>query len=117
MSLQPLVENAIYHGIKQKHDFGNICILGGTYDGENAYLEVHDDGPGMDEAHLKKIQSCLRDGICGEDTVSFGLKNVDSRIKFEFGTQYGLEIESLPQNTCVRICFAMKNMKKESVQV
>lgn len=117
MSLQPLVENAIYHGIKQKHDFGNICILGGTYDGENAYLEVHDDGPGMDEAHLKKIQSCLRDGISGEDTVSFGLKNVDSRIKFEFGTQYGLEIESLPQNTCVRICFAMKNMKKESVQV
>lgn len=117
MSLQPLVENAIYHGIKQKHDFGNICILGGTYDGENAYLEVHDDGPGMDEVQLKKIQSCLRDGISGENTVSFGLKNVDSRIKFEFGTQYGLEIESLPQNTCVRICFAMKNMKKESVQV
>ena len=117
MSLQPLVENAIYHGIKQKHDFGNICILGGTYDGENAYLEVHDDGPGMDEVQLKKIQSCLRDGIFGENTVSFGLKNVDSRIKFEFGTQYGLEIESLPQDTCVRIWFAMKNMKKDPDQV
>lgn len=112
MSLQPLVENAIYHGIKQKHDFGNICILGGTYDGKNAYLEVHDDGPGIDDVHLKKIRSCLRDKISRENTVSFGLKNVDSRIKFEFGLQYGLEIESLPQDTCVRICFAMKNMKK-----
>ena len=80
-------------------------------------MEVHDDGPGMDEVQLKKIQSCLRDGISGENTVSFGLKNVDSRIKFEFGTQYGLEIESLPQDTCVRIWFAMKNMKKDPDQV
>ena len=114
MSLQPLVENAIYHGIKQKHEFGNICILGGTYDGENAYLEVHDDGPGIDEMRLEEIRACLRDGISGENKVSFGLKNVDSRIKFEFGRQYGLEIEFLPQDTCVRICFAMKTMKKDT---
>ncbi|MGN0371902.1 MAG: sensor histidine kinase [Enterocloster sp.] len=114
MSLQPLVENAIYHGIKQKHEFGNICILGGTYDGENAYLEVHDDGPGIDEMRLEEIRACLRDGITGENKISFGLKNVDSRIKFEFGRQYGLEIESLPQDTCVRICFAMKTMKEDT---
>lgn len=114
MSLQPLVENAIYHGIKQKHEFGNICILGGTYDGENAYLEVHDDGPGIDGMRLEEIRACLRDGITGENKVSFGLKNVDSRIKFEFGRQYGLEIESLPQDTCVRICFAMKTMKEDT---
>lgn len=117
MSLQPLVENAIYHGIKQKHEFGNICILGGTSDGENAYLEVHDDGPGMDQMQLKQIRSYLRDGVSGENRISFGLKNVDSRIKFEFGRQYGLEIESLPQDTCVRICFAMKSFKKDTGQV
>lgn len=114
MSLQPLVENAIYHGIKQKHEFGNICILGGTYDGENAYLEVHDDGPGIDEMHLEEIRACFCDDISGENKVSFGLKNVDSRIKFEFGRQYGLEIESMNQDTCVRICFAMKTMKKDT---
>ena len=46
--------------------------LGGTYDGENAYLEVHDDGPGMDEAHLKKIQPAFAMEFPGRTTVSFG---------------------------------------------
>lgn len=111
MSLQPLVENAIYHGIKKKHRFGNICILGGSYDGEYAYLEVHDDGPGISEERLKELKRYLGEEVTGDKKISFGLKNVDSRIKFEFGRQAGLELESTSQDTCVRICFTMKPMK------
>lgn len=114
MSLQPLVENAIYHGIKMKHEFGNICILGGTYDGENAYLEVHDDGPGIGTEQLEEIRSYLKDGKPGEKTTSFGMKNVNARLKLEFGYESGVEIESASQDTCVRIRFAMKRQKGET---
>ena len=127
MSLQPLVENAIYHGIKKKHEFGNICILGGTYDGENAYLEVHDDGPGFSEEKLQAIRFYLKEeGVeravrqagskkqekdISSEKISFGMKNVDSRIKFEFGKDSGIEIYSSSEDTCVRICFKMKEME------
>lgn len=114
MSLQPLVENAIYHGIKMKHEFGNICILGGTYDGENAYLEVHDDGPGIGTEQLEEIRSYLKDGKPGEKTSSFGMKNVNARLKLEFGYESGVEIESASQDTCVRIRFTMKRQKGET---
>lgn len=111
MSLQPLVENAIYHGIKMKQEFGSICILGGSYDGEYAYLEVHDDGPGMSEVRIREIREYLADGTVGKDgdkKISFGMKNVDSRIKFEFGAGSGLELESTPMDTCVRLRFCME---------
>ena len=114
MSLQPLVENAIYHGIKMKHEFGNICILGGTYDGEHAYLEVHDDGPGIETEQLEDLRSYLKDGKPGEKTASFGMKNVNARLKLEFGQDAGVEIESTKQDTCVRICFSMKRNNEET---
>lgn len=112
MSLQPLVENAIYHGVKQKHELGNICILGGSSDGENAWLEVHDDGPGIPAEKIDEMRKVLDKKLLWEDKVSFGLKNVDSRIKFEFGQNSGLEIYSVPEDTCVRIRFKIKQMKK-----
>lgn len=112
MSLQPLVENAIYHGVKQKHEFGNICILGGCSDGETAWLEVHDDGPGIPVKELGEMRRALDKKLLWGDKVSFGLKSVDSRIKFEFGQNAGLEIYSVPEDTCVRIRFKMKEMRK-----
>lgn len=114
MSLQPLVENAIYHGIKMKHEFGNICIFGGTYDGKHACLEVHDDGPGIEPEQLEEIRTYLKDGKPGEKTASFGMKNVNARLKLEFGQEAGVEIESVSQDTCVRICFSMKRENEET---
>ena len=110
MSLQPLVENAIYHGIKQKHEFGNICIMGGSYDGVCAYLEVHDDGPGISEKQLQEIRVNLQKRMDDNtnNAKNFGMKNVDARIKFEFGEKFGLEIYSEVSDTCVRIRFEMK---------
>lgn len=115
MSLQPLVENAIYHGVKMKHSSGNICILGGMHDEETAYLEVHDDGPGIPEIKLEEIRGGLQKKISGEGEASFGMKNVDSRIKFEFGQIYGIELSSIPNDTCVRILFKMEEMKTDTL--
>jgi two-component system sensor histidine kinase YesM len=114
MTLQPLVENAIYHGIKKKHGFGHICILGGTSDGENAYLEVHDDGPGIPENRLEEIRKDLKETVLGEGRISFGMKNVDARIKFEFGQEAGIEISSAKDDTCVRIRFKMEEMESDN---
>lgn len=108
MSLQPLVENAIYHGIKENRSFCNLAILGGTYDDEYAYLEVHDDGAGFTEERLADIREQLKTGKA-QGKVSFGMKNVDARIKYEFGQDCGIQIESTPTDTCVRIRFLMRS--------
>lgn len=101
MSLQPLVENAIYYGIKKRREKGNICIICGTYDGERVFIEVHDDGPGFTGKRFQEIKDLNSD--------SFGLKNVDARIKYEFGMDCGIEIETKSEDTCVRIWLTMES--------
>lgn len=113
MSLQPLVENAIYHGVKLKHEFGNICIICGSSDGINAYLEVHDDGPGMSQDRITEIEKELQNSNEKKSQICFGLKNIDSRIKYEFGQDCGIEIYSEPNDTCVRICFHMIELNED----
>lgn len=110
MSLQPLVENAIYHGIRMHHGRGNICIVGGTHDGENAYLEVRDDGAGISPEVLNEIRAALE---LGEDNRVFGMRNVDSRIKMEFGADMGIKIHQTPTDTCVSIHFRMEELEDE----
>ena len=62
LTLQPLVENALYHGIKYKRFRGMIEITG-TKEGENLYLTVADDGVGMDEDELKNWEKKFPDHV------------------------------------------------------
>ena len=108
LSLQPLVENAIYHGVKLKRDKGCICIVGGA-DGNDGFLEVHDDGPGLTSQRLEEMQKAL--SVRSEKSMmsSIGLRNVNDRIKIRFGEQYGISITSTEnEDTCVRITFSMR---------
>ena len=108
--LQPLVENAIYHGIKQSKRKGFISVTG-ILDGEDILLEVHDDGAGITEERLKEIRAYLSQEDKGEMN-SIGLKNVDYRIKKTFGEQYGITIRSEKNvDTCVSIRLAMTGDK------
>lgn len=101
--LQPLVENAIYHGIKQSHKKGFISITGGM-DGSDIFLEVHDDGPGMSEEELEQLRMSLSEDVMGG---SIGLRNVNYRIKKTYGDGCGIQIYSeRGVDTCVRICIA-----------
>lgn len=92
LTLQPLVENAIYHGVKERPDQGFIQIKG-YRDGELIRIEVRDNGVGMDEEQLAEIRNYLA-GNC-EHQGSFGLRNVHERLKIHFGPGYGLSIDSL----------------------
>ncbi len=92
LTLQPIVENALYHGIKYKRAKGTIRVTG-SREGDLIKLVVNDDGVGMDEAELIS----LREQImlpCQEADKGFGLANVNERIRMNFGPEYGMEIES-----------------------
>jgi len=100
--LQPLVENAIYHGIKNKETGGTIIISGSKKE-DHIELTVWDNGAGMDKKTLERINTLLADRTPVRDSEQdnapsshsgLGLRNVDERIKLYFGPEYGLEYES-----------------------
>ena len=98
--LQPVVENAIYHGIKYKEGKGLIQIRGFREEG-SIILRVQDDGRGMDQDTLEHIfDKHVRD----TKSNGVGLQNVHERIRLYYGTAYGLSFESEPgKGTTVRI--------------
>ena len=99
--IQPLIENAIYYGMEYMDGEGEVHIRAYTRD-QDLYLEVEDNGPGMPE---EQVEHLLTGGEKARKKGSgIGLKNVNQRIQLYFGTQYGLEIESEPdEGTVVRI--------------
>lgn len=102
LSIQPLIENAIYHGIKPKKDTGNITITGSIFVNHTEIL-ILDDGVGMAKEQVEALNESMKDNYIKED-VHIGMKNVNQRIKLVFGEDYGLSIESeLGEYTLVRI--------------
>lgn len=94
LTLQPLVENAIYHGVKKKPAQGVIQIKG-CRAGAFIRLEVQDNGVGMTVTQLAQIRASLAGGCSeGQRSTGFGLRNVQERLKIHFGPSYGLTIDS-----------------------
>jgi two-component system sensor histidine kinase YesM len=102
--LQPLVENAIYHGIKNKREGGTIFVRARpNNNGNEVLLEVEDTGIGFAPETLTQIQAELTDNS-GEikQESGFGIGNVNHRLKLYYGMQYGLTVKSKYQTgTCV----------------
>lgn len=92
LTLQPLVENSLYHGIKYKRARGNILVTGKIC-GDEVHFTVEDNGVGMEEDELRKLQEEIRKP-CKETEKGFGLANVNERIRMNFGTEYGMWIDS-----------------------
>ncbi|KRF42270.1 sensor histidine kinase [Paenibacillus sp. Soil787] len=95
MILQPLVENAIFHGIEPKVGEGLLQLVG-KIDGQQLYLSVSDNGIGIDEERLQEIADRMSglQGISGKSTQTIGLANVNNRIKLSYGDEYGITIKS-----------------------
>lgn len=95
MSLQPIVENAIYHGIEQMAEDTNIYIKG-LMEGDSCVIEITDAGRGMSEEQVEQLYKKISGEIetAGGSGNGIGLKNVQDRIRMNFGEQYGIEIAS-----------------------
>ncbi len=109
--LQPLVENAILHGVEPKPTSGHVCIDGWIHRPQEAILEVVDDGPGIREeipflAERARESPSPPEGMEADEQSRYklGLVNVHKRLIYFFGEEYGLEIRRAhPAGTCIRI--------------
>ena len=115
MTLQPIVENALYHGIKCKRSKGQICIRGEKKQ-DLLILTVTDDGVGMEEADLQDLQKEI-EKPCKQTDRGFGLANVNERLHMYFGAEYGVKIASRPgEGTQVTIVIpAVHNITGEAM--
>ena len=90
--LQPLVENAMIHGLEPKPGIGTLMIRGFVKQGRLIF-QIQDDGIGMEETELAALIASLNDR---DGTEHIGLKNVNQRIKLYYGDAYGVSVESMP---------------------
>jgi two-component system sensor histidine kinase YesM len=103
--LQPLVENAIYHGIKNQRQAGTVVVRARQNDENEILLQVEDNGIGISPEKLAKLRNELSDDS-GQIRMEsgFGIGNVNQRIRLYYGKQYGVSIASEYRlGTCVSI--------------
>ena len=84
------MENALYHGIKNKRGKGMIRIEG-ELDGEDCILLITDNGKGMTPERLEQVRKGIRNRKARETDI-YGLYNVNERIRLNFGENYGITI-------------------------
>jgi two-component system sensor histidine kinase YesM len=108
--LQPLVENALYHGIKNKRRKGTISVRARRNGEEEILLEVEDDGIGFTPEKLAQLRAELDDDSGDIKLESgFGIGNVNKRIRLYYGKPYGLSVQSeYTTGTCVTLVIPAK---------
>lgn len=92
MTLQPLLENAIYHGVKEKQTMGMICVKIRD-NGASLTIAVEDNGKGMDTDTLRSLQQSIADSDSPPGN-SFGLSSINRRLNLLFKDRYSLTIDS-----------------------
>lgn len=111
--IQPLIENAIYHGLKQKNSTGMILVTGQCDETESRIIvNVIDTGTGIQPDKLKEMNVIMEQGKISPD--SFGLSNIAARLRHFFGGEGKISITSTPGiATNVQIEFPMIRTKEE----
>ena len=111
--LQPLVENAIYHGVKAKRGGGTITITG-VPEGENLVFTVQDDGAGMLQEKVEELNRRMSERSVLDEKKSFGLFYIRERIQLCYGKGYGVHVEStLGEGTRVTITLPLYQKPKK----
>jgi len=97
LMLQPIIENAIFHGLEKIRDGGLISIRIEKVDGNKLKIIIHDNGVGMDELSLKKLNEDLNNNNqIPNKKHGIALLNVNRRIQLVFGEKYGISVFSIP---------------------
>lgn len=93
ITIQPLLENALYHGIKNKRGLGKIEVKGVAKE-DHFEILISDNGIGINAERLEQVRNGIYHKVPSENDI-YGLYNVNERIKLNFGEEYGIEIESI----------------------
>ena len=114
--LQPLVENSIYHGIKEKKQGGEIRVTvekGQKGQTEVLFLKVWDNGAGISKEHLEYMNENLKN--CRHSSKDgYGIYNVNERIMLYYGKEFGLSYESTEgQYTCATLTIPVEYREVE----
>ena len=105
LTLQPLVENAIYHGVKKVRRPCLIRISGWCED-SICYFQVQDNGAGMSSDRLIELNNSLSEESDEQQGIGFGVRNVHRRLQLHYGSEFGLSYESiLGEGTIVTVKF------------
>ncbi len=116
LTMQPLIENSLYHGIKMLRARGKITVTGEMMD-EVICFHVIDNGIGMDEEELQALRKEV-DNPGSKQSTGFGLANVNKRIKLNYGNRYGLDIQSKKgEGTDIIIKIPARPMENERIEV
>lgn len=106
--LQPLVENAIYHGIKLKRGGGTIRLTADCTD-NRLYLHVWDDGAGVPADRLEEVRRHIQQAPAEQEKGGFGLSYIGQRLRLRYGPDYGIQIDSQEGVfTCVTLCLPLE---------
>lgn len=111
LTLQPIVENAVYHGIKNKRGKGMVTIMGYA-DDDDAVLEIYDNGHGIPPERLMQLRGSLQADSAGENALSFGLWNAHRRLILQYGSIYGLVLDS-EEMKFTRVTVRLPRVQKE----
>lgn len=116
LTLQPLIENSLYHGIKMLRARGKITVTGELID-EVIHFHVIDNGIGMEQEELNALKKEV-ELPGGKQSTGFGLANVNKRIKLNYGNEYGLELQSQKgEGTNIIIKIPARLMENEQIEV
>lgn len=101
ITLQPIVENAIIHGIFAKGDVEGKIIITGTIDENAIYIRVSDDGIGIKENELPFILSAkiVKSNSTSTKGSGYGIRNIHERLKLYYGDDFGLSFSSIYENS------------------
>lgn len=91
MTLQPIVENAIIHGLEAKKEGGKLTILGKLLFDKYIIIEISDNGVGISSKRLDAIKN---GNNSSNDAVGLGIQNVQDRLKYYFGSEFGISFQS-----------------------
>ena len=89
--IQPIVENAIVHGIDMTAQNGMIAVIARRQE-DTVYIQVEDNGVGMTEERIRQVMNTPEN----TDPPHIGVRNVHDRIRLHFGEEWGIRIESAP---------------------
>lgn len=109
MILQPLVENAIFHGLECSENGGEIRIYATWFEGDNAFLlNVYDNGEGIEQKTVNRLNELFQQMVGGSDAQQLnakgvGMLNVHRKIRLHHGDAYGLHVES-EKGKFTRVC-------------